>query len=362
MTKSSKSPLARISALLLAIALVVSAFPIHLLTAQAEEALVADAYGTVTGTHALAQVDSTIESNITVTYESMSVPCQAKKPSEGREKDGWYLGAVVAVPDTITDTSKIKCKKGDEDVTAVVSEGKVYLQQDIEDRPTEEDLQVSWKLNWNGNETYEQTITLRIIQTVTLDQSGINAADSTAPKIATISSSASGWTNEKITISGTVTDNLSGVDKVYYKKEVAESTEESVTVVDDAFTIVIDKADYAGKYKLYCKDKAGNKSEEEEVAVQMDTTAPILGKLTGVPSGWTNQAITIEATATDALSGVDKVYFKKGDATPGEANLDASTGQYSFTIAKADYEGKYTVYCQDKAGNKSAEKEVTVCK
>lgn len=186
--------------------------------------------------------------------------------------------------------------------------------------------------------------------------------------IATVESSSDKWTNEDVVISGSFSDNLSGVKAIKIVKD-GKTIEENaiITTTDDGktgeFTYTVSKQDYEGNYLVYGIDKAENDSKSEiSVAVKMDITNPVIETVESDPSDWTNGNVTISGTFSDNLSDVKEVKYKRADATDftDVDTLDIENKKFSFTITAQDYEGDYVVYCTDNAGNKSEEKNVKV--
>jgi DNA-binding protein len=97
------------------------------------------------------------------------------------------------------------------------------------------------------------------------------------------------------------------------------------------------------------QDLSNNALTKEVTVLSSDHTPPITS-ISSIPSGWTNQPVTITLTTTDTGgSGVDKTYYSLNGATP--------TLVYTGPITISN-EGIYTVkyYSKDKAGNKETEK------
>lgn len=140
------------------------------------------------------------------------------------------------------------------------------------------------------------------------------------------------WTKDKVTITGSLYDNLSQIDKVYYKKTgepdsawkqlPAEAVTRESTKAD--FTITLEPDNYYGTYDVKCTDVATNESEKVTTPqpVCQDTVEPTIGIwhsepdvfwniLDGITFGMFNfgnsesKNLTYTLTLDDALSGVD---------------------------------------------------------
>ena len=178
------------------------------------------------------------------------------------------------------------------------------------------------------------------------------------------------WTNGDVTISGTVYDANSGVDSVKAESDAEavqveysqiENEDADATGTTFSYTVTVPAQNYEGTVTVYFTDVAGN-TTSETVNVYLDNTAPVVETAEADPDSWTNEDVVISGTVSDNLSGVVGVYYAKGEVTQEitQENIteltavDASTDStYSFTITATDYEGIYTVYCIDEAGNVS---------
>lgn len=163
------------------------------------------------------------------------------------------------------------------------------------------------------------------VYTVTLDR--------TAP-VGTLSESASITNAADITYSAA--DNI-GVAKLYVKKPG-----ESKFTVFTAGT----KFTGEGEYEFYSVDAAGNKSLT--VNIMVDRTKPVVTVNAGgknVSDGAKSNAEYVRMSATDALSGISKLFVK----IPGASNFVEYTSGTQLTA-----EGEYSFYATDNAGNQSA--------
>ncbi len=163
-------------------------------------------------------------------------------------------------------------------------------------------------------------------------RSGNVLQDMEKPVVSTeITVTPAGWTNGEVTITGSVSDNLSGVDKVYYKKHSEPDTawaqvpDENVTRQGTAasFTVNLPKDNYYGTYDIKCSDVATNESDTvtTQKRVCQDTVAPTIGiactepdviwtLLDGITLGMFNfsnsnsKDLTYTLTLDDNISGV----------------------------------------------------------
>lgn len=137
----------------------------------------------------------------------------------------------------------------------------------------------------------------------------------------------------------TASDTGGGVNYMQYKTP----SQTSWTSYTSGTTIASSAAN--GLYQFRAVDKAGNISATR--LVTKDTTKPsgtIYGENTAVSSGSSTKASYIRFTASDANSGVNKIYVKK----PNTSAYTTYTEGTQFTV-----NGTYSFYCTDKAGNTS---------
>lgn len=195
------------------------------------------------------------------------------------------------------------------------------------------------------------------------DESSITVKmDITNPKVLSIVANPDVWTNGDVVIGGRVSDNLSGVKKVYYRQGQGET--KIATLTENTYEFVITAQDYNGNFYVWCEDNAGNKSDEKFVVVNMDNTKPVVGSGVAVSADWTNDKVVISGNVSDdtvngASSGVVTVTYTGTDGSEKNATLNAD-GFYEFTLPRTNYVGNIDIFCVDKAGNKSDAYSVAV--
>lgn len=198
--------------------------------------------------------------------------------------------------------------------------------------------------------------------------------DHTAPTLSNIvKEPSSDWTNQTITVSGSVTDDLAGVEKVYYAVSGTEEGQEAA--YDDqkgAFTFTVpNAAEFSGEYEVWAVDKWGNTSQRTAVSIGIDTTAP---KITGftftekenkVELGdinitnygiFSNKDIYVIVSAEDTgdqtRSGVKSITLYADDTLV--ATQEAQNGQAQFAVTSKEFAGaELTATVEDVAGNTS---------
>ncbi len=155
------------------------------------------------------------------------------------------------------------------------------------------------------------------------------------------------WTNGSAVIKAEATDTGSGMSSV----KIYGSNKELATGVSSAsYTQSTEGIIY---YYAVATDKAGNKATTSIKAAYVDKTPPVI--TAGVSSsGWTNKDIRLTATATDALSGVQKVEIFTAS---GKSVASGKTGA-AYTITEPTNE-EYIIRATDAAGN-TAEKKQSV--
>ena len=173
--------------------------------------------------------------------------------------------------------------------------------------------------------------------------------DNTAPSTELSGVDSDSWNKASVTITLTALDSVSGADKTYYSTDGSDPA----TVYGGPFTLSNDGT-YSIKY--YSTDQAGN-SESIKTAdyqVKIDKAAPST-TVSGLENSedWHTEAVTIILTASDSLSGVDKIYY----STDVSSAVDVYDGP--FTMAE---DGSYNIkyYSQDKAGNSESTKTASV--
>ncbi len=153
--------------------------------------------------------------------------------------------------------------------------------------------------------------------------------DKTAPT--TVSNVEDKWYSDSANVELTATDDLSGVKTTYYSIDSAEFSEGTSVSLEEE-----------GVHKLtfYSVDNAGNIENQNTVEVKVDKTAPTT--VSNVEDQWYTEAVNVELTATDNLSGVKTTYYSIDGAENNEGT--------SFTI-ETEGTHKVTFYSVDNAGN-----------
>ena len=180
--------------------------------------------------------------------------------------------------------------------------------------------------------------------------------ETVAPVIAITSHSADQiLTNNKPTITFTVTDNDSGVntdtitvliDGIEYKENITK-----VEINDGyncEFTVPEELADGSHTIQVQASDNDGNEGISETINITIDTVPPELAVTTPINGYVTNvQTLTVVGTTNDSTTIPVSVTIN------GEAVNVSSDGSFSHTIELAVGTNKITVIATDSAGHTS---------
>jgi large repetitive protein len=158
--------------------------------------------------------------------------------------------------------------------------------------------------------------------------------DKTAP--VTNSDITSDWNNGKVTVKLTATDDLSGVAKTFYSINGSAYTEgNTFTVSKEGITQV----------SYYSVDNAGNKEVAKIEELMIDNTAPVTKS--DINDQWNSDAVKVNLTAIDYLSGVAKTYYSINGSEYFEGTSFTATGEGVIQVS---------FYSVDNAGNQEAVK------
>lgn len=171
-------------------------------------------------------------------------------------------------------------------------------------------------------------------------------------KIKVTNNSNSNWTNKDVTLA--VSWDIENIDFCAYKLNDGEYQRYNGVYDSKGFTF---KPNFTGEQKttvyFMCYDKAGNKSNEANTNVLIDTNNPTITYSIQKQTAGSNsyyKGLTLKVDVKDNLSGISSIKYcqGEGDCTPGTT----ATGSFSVTLAS----GKNRKICAivvDKAGNSS---------
>ena len=201
--------------------------------------------------------------------------------------------------------------------------------------------------------------------------------DKTAPKVNSVETPAD-WTNQNVTVKGTVSDNLSNVKAVFYKFVDDENWNDAVLDENGKnYSFEIEKQNYNDVVQVYCVDNADNKSEIATSTLFMDTEEPnpveitystsVIEKiLKAVTFGFYQTACEVTLTSTDNLSGIKSFdYSIDGGKTFATINKESKEFKISdksatatFTISP-EFIGNVTATATDDSGTGNTSVSVT---
>ena len=152
----------------------------------------------------------------------------------------------------------------------------------------------------------------------------ISKIDKTNPTITTVDGNPSAWTNQNVTLTVTATDPASGV--AYYSFDNGSTWQTANTKSYSSNQTV----------NIKVKDDVGNISTATTVTInKIDKTKPTISSVTGNPTSWINQNVTLTVTATDAASGVAYYSFDNG-STWQAANTKSYSSNQTVNIKVKD--------------------------
>ena len=175
------------------------------------------------------------------------------------------------------------------------------------------------------------------------------------------------WSKE-VKISGTAIDTDSGINSLQYTID-GVSYNNVVVKENGSFEINLTN-NYKGNVDLICEDKAGNTNKITVENVKVDTVAPVISEIAPDSVEWTNNSVEITVQATDELSGVKEVRYcevKKDSEVSINPKKDPiadvvkENSKYKFTLNKdknENFEGSVIIYAIDNAGNNSFDNDI----
>ena len=256
------------------------------------------------------------------------------------------------------------------------------------------EVKISQEANDQGNNYYFYAIDNA--GNVQKQEVTVKNIDTTEPEISADIKDNDNWSQSK-TVSLKVTDNLSGVKKLYVSespftqdlKDVTEEMLDGITVSktvnggnkevtinkDGTAEVKISQESESKNYYFYAIDNAGNVQKREVTVKNIDTTKPNISVIEISDSEKWTQSKTISLKVSDDLSGLDKLYVSGEEVTEvteiqksdyinnGNPVVDVKDGTATVTVSEEtdtkDYSRDYYFYAIDKVG-KMAKEKVTV--
>jgi len=145
-----------------------------------------------------------------------------------------------------------------------------------------------------------------------------------------------GWYTRDVMFELNGTDQTSGIAVVYYKLGSGEEQiyTEPVLITSEGETSV----------EYWAVDNAGNTGNTNTFVIYIDKTAPefqynVSGKIG--KNSWYVSLVNFTVNATDAVSGLFKIYYKVNDNpyTAYTKQVQLSDGKYNITVYAEDYAG-----------------------
>lgn len=182
--------------------------------------------------------------------------------------------------------------------------------------------------------------------------------DSTGPKFTKITKTPDQkYYNKAYNVSFGVSDNIAGVDSVYYgtENDITKAKNATFDSASGKASFTTTDGEFNGNYYIWAKDKVGNPSSTS-VEINVDTTAPTIDSfefssktLNACTHGtYASNAITVTITASDSgnvQSGAKEITFN-GETKP------VNKGKAEFEITSAD-KTPVSATVTDNAGNTS---------
>ncbi|HEC88681.1 MAG TPA: PKD domain-containing protein [Thermoplasmata archaeon] len=171
--------------------------------------------------------------------------------------------------------------------------------------------------------------------------------DTTPPETIYFLSEEREWYNEDVVVNLSASDNLTGVNKTYYKINDDDWQEyiENFTIIEEGIHEI----------NFYSKDVAGNREEEKSFTLKIDHTLPETKyeiDATYGKDGWIKDKAVVTLNASDNLSGIYKTYYKIDDDDWQEYE-----NEFTFSVNGIH---KIYFYSKDNAGNNEEEKNFTL--
>lgn len=199
----------------------------------------------------------------------------------------------------------------------------------------------------------------------------LKLADSKIDEHAMSSDFAEIWFKETmLAINGAFVENGSGISKILYK--INDGEEETIISLkqnnEETFKTTINglTSDATNILKIWAVDNVGNKSEEKEFKINVDTSAPKVEKPTATTtqvSTLSDDDVIIKVKASDALSGIDSVLISCSGINTDDIVPENKDGEYSFTIPYDRFETRnysFSIAVKDKVGNIAPQQTIEI--
>ena len=166
----------------------------------------------------------------------------------------------------------------------------------------------------------------------------INKIDKNAPTISSVVKNPGTWTTGNVTLTVTAADAGSGLHSSAYSFDGGSTwqTANTKTYTNNTNGIIIKVRDVLGNTATYQTINITN----------IDKTAPIISKVEGNPTAWTNKDVTLKITATDAGCGLHNTpySFDGGKTWQKEASKIYKENTKNIVIKVKDKLGNTSTY------------------
>lgn len=301
----------------------------------------------------------------------------------------WYNQDVTLSFDVSDSVSGLKSVQTvdvrDADVTGKL-EGHVEENYDV---PSEEKQSFDGILA-HAKENQTRIYKMRILSEDAAGNSGTSDSvtfgiDRQAPLISALKNPSDEWTKNTVTVTFNVTDQGSGIEKVYYAKGTAipdiEDEKIEVPNVGDTYTANFQSKEDNGDYVCWAEDNSGNRSDTASFKIQIDTEEPTINGIVFTPID-SDEKTEVDVDGLGVIEASYGYYFKKdvnvvvkASDNPGGSGLSAvkyrlqpvgdsqtapelsatkDSEGYSFVIL-AGFKGQIYVLAEDEAGNNSGD-------
>lgn len=174
---------------------------------------------------------------------------------------------------------------------------------------------------------------------VTTKEVVVDNIDKDNPNISSFAADNTAWTNKNVTVRVNASDATSGLNNLPY------SFDGGATYQDSPAFVVGENATYS----VIVRDKAGNTSGKSVTVGNIDRVNPVIAGVDCGDGKWSNKDVTINISASDALSGLNDTAY----------SFDGGLSYLASSSFNASQNGDYFLVVRDKAGN-TAKKTVHI--
>ena len=175
----------------------------------------------------------------------------------------------------------------------------------------------------NGDYTFKVTDNAGNVVSQTVNVTKIDGTNPTA----TVTGNPTSWTKNNATLTITGADTQSGVKSI---------TKPDGTVVTGTSTTYTVSAN--GTYTFKVTDNVGNVLTHNVSVTKIDKTNPTIS-VTGNPTSWTKNDVTLTITGADSASGVKQITLPNGQVVSGSSTTYTVTANGNYTFKVIDNAG-----------------------